>query len=763
LSLTPTTTDPPLTWARFYRALGWIPLPIASRRDVPDKAEHATRAKRPMVLWGGGRWIAQPPTDEQLVEWWGEDDGRGIFLLTGPGSGLTVIDVDTYKGGDASPWEPLATVVANTARGGVHLYFAEDPNAKTDNDQRGRGIDIRGKGGGVVAPSGTGSGRSFVRFELPLAPYPAPAPTSKPTAPPTMSTGGATLTFKPEPAKEGSFAEVVSTTRPDGTKNKSAKEIVGMLCRRAPLPADALAAALGLLDGANEEELLRPGWEAALSAASVRPKSFVVQFILAWNSLRCDPPWEPEKAEAVAESLWRTASSSEATAPPTTDTPQDEPTGPSVGSEDTYWDNLSTSGAKGWGIDEIKADFEREPLDWAVLPGNLNPAGFPDESVPTGNGIGEWLNEGLGGGLTPGYFLVIGAKRAKGGKTAFMDQALTGLGMTGAQNYLNAKDGKPSGPIMIPFVLSEMPLKDLEQRGAARYIGCDQSIFRRGKSAHLAKGVVAWADKCKISAHSMLAQIQTRVLVEAQKNSLFNVARRLRQYINPARDFPQDERLGTKMLARVAALIRHRRAQVAQETGRDIKDIWPILFVDPLQRFGDHEGGDVTSIDVLLNGLRAIANDDRVIVIATSDTNKASASEGKPTKREEKLLPDAMVAKVTRGTYGIGHIPDAVIAIEVEPGNVSQDPYELERRALVYVGLSRWSAGSDEPFPYRYFPRSGRFVPIEPESERVAQIATVSESGKVELKFNPEDKNKQARRMSEVRAAKNSARKQTPA
>lgn len=736
---TPTMNDPPLTWARFYRSLGWIPLPIASRRDVPDEAEHATRAKRPMLRWGGGVWIAQPPTDEQVLEWWGQDDGRGIFLLTGPGSGLTVIDVDTYKGGSSAPWESLATVIANTARGGVHLYFAESPTAKTDNDQRAPGVDIRGKGGGVVAPSGTGSaGREFVRFELPLAPYPEPA---KPAAPPTMSTGGATLTFKIDPAKAGSFADVVSTTRRDGTKNASAKEIVGMLCRPVPLPADALAAALALLDGTAEEEALRPSWEGLLMAPMIRPQAFVVQFLLAWNSVRCDPPWPDDKVVQVAASLWRTASSSEATAPPTADAPTTEPPAPPrVGTEDAYFECLSTSGAEGWGIDEIEADFEREPLDWASLPGNLDYAGHPDASAPYGNGIGSWLNEGLGGGLTPGYFLVIGAKRAKGGKTAFTDQALTGLGMAGAKAYLAALKGEDAGPIMIPFVLSEMPLKDLEQRGAARYIGCDQSIFRRGRSAHLAPGIIAWANKARVSPEQMLAQTQNRMRSEARKDSLFNVARRLRRYINPTR-FPVGERLGSKLLEHVAAIIRHRRAQVAQETGRSVNDIWPLLFVDPLQRYGDHEGGDVTSIDVVLNGLRAIANDDRVIVIATSDTNKVSASEGPPKKKEEKLLPDAMVAKVTRGTYAIGHIPDATIAIEVEPGNVSQDPNELERRALVYVGLSRWSAGSDEPYPFRYFPRTGRFLPIEPASERVAQVATTATAsdapGKESFTFNP--------------------------
>lgn len=760
----PTMTDSPLTWARYYRALGWIPLPIASRRDVPDEAEHATRAKRPMVLWGGGRWIAQPPTDEQLVEWWGEDDGRGIFLLTGPGSGLTVIDVDTYKGGDASPWEPLATVVANTARGGVHLYFAEHPTAKTDNDQRAPGVDIRGKGGGVVAPSGTGSGRSFVRFELPLAPYPAPAPTSKPTAPPTMSTGGPTLIFKPDPTKAGSFAEVVSTTRPDGTKNASAKEIVGMLCRRAALPADALAAALGLLDGANEEELLRPAWEAALSAPMVRPKSFVVQFIRAWNSLRCDPPWEDHKAEAVAESLWRTASSSETTTPnAVAPTEQAEPlarvaveTPPPPPGDDL--DLLFPRASKCRDSASIARDRHGKKLSCEKLPPNLNERGFLDDSLPFGTGLGKWLNDALGGGIRPRYFGLLVAKRHKAGKTAFMDQLLTGLTMQGAQHYLDAKAGKPSGPIIQVWTLTEMPSTELEDRGICRYIGCPQDALAAGDSTVTLPWVIEAAARAGISPGAMTEQIFNRAYSAVDTDSLFKISRELRRYV-PTEVFPAENRTtgekscqeGVLLLRKLAEYIAYDRARLADDAGVPVSAVWPVLFIDPVHRFIDASSGEIAGVDAMVKELRQMANgrasdgSDAMIVFCTADTNKASAGEGKPLKATEVVSASAMVTRAVRGTQSLCHLPNAGMLLETTPINGPGNG-PMKWRATIHLGFSRGSAVTEDAFPFDYEPASGRFTAIEPPPKpvpaQVAHTASADSPGGAALSFTPPEKPK---------------------
>jgi len=65
------------------------------------------------------------------------------------------------------------------------------------------------------------------------------------------------------------------------------------------------------------------------------------------------------------------------------------------------------------------------------------------------------------------------------------------------------------------------------------------------------------------------------------------------------------------------------RFYLAQDAGVDIKDVWQILFVDPIQRFIDPQFGDVPGVDGLAKCLRRHANgagDEkrRMIVFVTS-------------------------------------------------------------------------------------------------------------------------------------------------
>jgi len=808
LSLTPTTLpredDPPLTWARFYRALGWIPLWIRSHNDLAayrdylalanpklsdDQLEVKTKAglKHPGLEWKRGRdWVASPPTDEEMREFWADEE-RGIFLLTGPGTGLTVIDIDTYKegyeSGATTAWEAAATIIASSNRGGVHLYFAEDASAKTDNDQRGRGIDIRARGGGVVAPSGTGSvGREFVRWGLPLAPYPAIVAAPRAAAGVVQPVGNS-FTM---PAKVGSFAEVVGTPRADGTKTRSAKIIVGMLCRPQALPADALAAALALLDDQPLRDLMLPGWEAALSAASVRPKSFVVQFILAWNSLRCDPPWEDQKAAEIAASLWQTASSSQAAAVTMTLSGMPGPSAPpapvtvetgepvtlgetgagvsfsfriaddtfAVADERALLDQRCPTGRQAYNAAKLERNRQRKMLSCARLPSNLNDSGMVDVDLPYGTGLGEWLNNAMGRGIMPGYFMLLVAKKAKAGKTAFMDQFLTGLTMQGALNYLSALEGRRTGPIIQPWIISEMDADELEERSLARYIGCDQDIFRCGDSAVDAPGVLKTARRLKISPAQVVAQIFDRAHRVQSEGSLFQIATGLRRYVTPENYGPGI--CGPALIEAVAGDMAAGRFYLAQDAGVELEDIWQILFVDPIQRFIDPQFGDVPGVDGLAKCLRRHANgagDEkrRMIVFVTSDTNKASASE--PSKPDTKvqgkldvaLTSSAMVARATRGSYSLCHLPDAAMLLDtmvLHPNDIDEQDATnapFKKRASIHLGFSRWSQESDQAFPFYYYPASGRFVAIEPpraaEQEPPPQATAKPDEG-AKLSFN---------------------------
>lgn len=754
--------SPPLVVAQFYRALGWIPLPIRSPPEIdayvegvvaewhlkhPEATEDELEVRRKRTAdraskatfekWRGGVRVASPPTDDELIKWWGPYPERPIYLLTGPGTGLCVVDVDTYKGGEPEPWASLATIIVRTRRGGLHCYFAE-ASAKTDNDQVAPGVDIRGTGGGVAAPSGTATpGRYFERWAFPLAALPveqlaaasrtvaAAAATSPASAPGTRARPG------PGPGRVGSFAEVVRGPCRDGTRTAAAKMIVGMLCRAAPLPADAVDAALGLLAewlAATPAAVaaMRPAWEAVLASPSPRPEAFVVQFVSLWAQLRCDPAWDPDAGGAgtVASSLWRTAAAHAAPPPP-----PDEVAGvgdTSLSDEERTLLYYAPAAADVWGPEGVEEDQHREILSCASLPAWLGPDGRDPTDSEFGHGWGPWLDRAIGGGIAPGLMILLGAKRAKGGKTAIVDGWLTGLQMLGAAAY----QGLVEAPVLQIWVITEMPPRGLEWRGASRYLGCDQGLYRAGRRAGYVPGVEELAERTGESAGAIATRLFERTRACMSDDSLWAFARRrLRRYVDVSR-LPPERRRGPDLIATVCSLIDIERERLAQETRRPLSQVWPVLLLDPYQRSESRRAGEdgVQSSGEILEALRYAVDggrddggresaDRRLVAFVTTDTNKATAAS---LDALDKLPPDAAVARAARGTYGAIHIPDVALALDVAPLTAverrmqRQEGRELERRASILVGVTRWSEGSDDPIPFRYFPRSGRFVPIQP-------------------------------------------------
>lgn len=132
--------------AALYYALdlGWPILPIKPHDKVP--------------LTSHG--VKDATTDEATVrEWWTRWPDANIGLATGDSSGLLVFDVDPRHGGDESlsllATDPTATstLTVNTGGGGQHLYFRFPESASigcpVDIES---GLDIRGRGGYIVAP-----------------------------------------------------------------------------------------------------------------------------------------------------------------------------------------------------------------------------------------------------------------------------------------------------------------------------------------------------------------------------------------------------------------------------------------------------------------------------------------------------------------------------------------------------------------------------------------------------------------------------------
>ena len=133
-----------ITFAKKYAEQGWQSFPIKERD------------KTPIVKW------ADVATTEEnmLVGWWDTMPEANIAIACGKRSGIVVLDVDAGHGGYESltvlfeKYGPLPTTpVSKTGSGGEHIFF-KHPGIEIRNSagKLGKGLDIRGDGGYVVAP-----------------------------------------------------------------------------------------------------------------------------------------------------------------------------------------------------------------------------------------------------------------------------------------------------------------------------------------------------------------------------------------------------------------------------------------------------------------------------------------------------------------------------------------------------------------------------------------------------------------------------------
>jgi putative DNA primase/helicase len=103
-------------------------------------------------------WWRPSPPDVNPSEWFPK---ANVGIVTGRKSGIFVLDVDSYNGGDArlAGYEARhgslpETRVHHTGGGGIH-YFWRHPGFDVRNDAKkvlGQGLDLRGERGFIVAP-----------------------------------------------------------------------------------------------------------------------------------------------------------------------------------------------------------------------------------------------------------------------------------------------------------------------------------------------------------------------------------------------------------------------------------------------------------------------------------------------------------------------------------------------------------------------------------------------------------------------------------
>lgn len=373
-SLWPAEDAPPVEWARFYRdRMGWVVVPTASPRDVlshawgiavRETAEYALEAHGSVeaevseavrdLIWdrareaaeaGLGRpigyiftrWMktvggAADVTDDMLRDAWEPDessrgpraeaDRRGIAVLPGRSSmGLSVclVDVDVGHGdspaGDMDgPWGwGLPGPKASTPRGGLHTLLLST-GKETASADLGPGIDVVASGTPIPVPAGSATpGRRWLRTDPPVVAPDALRRRGRKKAPPRPQAGQpAERDAGEDHDEDGQGARVVSSPTGDGSRNRDAGVLVGVLARPRSCPMDFVRACLELLAehmagrDAREDDMRAEmdRWRRLLTRGP-RDAEFAAEVMETWLEVRGDGTRMRTTPAKFCASVWR--------------------------------------------------------------------------------------------------------------------------------------------------------------------------------------------------------------------------------------------------------------------------------------------------------------------------------------------------------------------------------------------------------------------------------------------------------------------------
>jgi putative DNA primase/helicase len=221
-----------------YSRRGWSPIPIKERSKEPN-----LRELRP--------YLTRKATQEELGAW----SWAGVGIVTGPLSGVLVLDVDGPEGeAELKKHGHPATPTARTARGGLHLYFRHPEQHVRTGIRVAPGLDVKASGGYVVAPPSIGPNGKPYEWVIP----PGDAELAEPPE---------WLMHLLERERPKGPAAPVGERIPPGQRNKVLTSLAGSMRRR----------------GMGEAEIL-----GALRIT---------------NERRCQPPLEAGEVEKIAASV----------------------------------------------------------------------------------------------------------------------------------------------------------------------------------------------------------------------------------------------------------------------------------------------------------------------------------------------------------------------------------------------------------------------------------------------------------------------------
>lgn len=171
-------------------------------------------------------YLSRRATKDELGSW----SWPGVGIVTGPLSGILVLDVDGPEGeAELKKHGHPITPMVRTAGGGLHLYFRH-PNTEVRTGIRvAPGLDVKASGGYVVAPPSIGPNGKPYEWVVSLE-------DAEPADPPEW------LMQLLEQPKRNGVAGLVGERIPAGQRNKELTSLAGSMRRRGMDAAEILAA-----------------------------------------------------------------------------------------------------------------------------------------------------------------------------------------------------------------------------------------------------------------------------------------------------------------------------------------------------------------------------------------------------------------------------------------------------------------------------------------------------------------------------------------
>lgn len=297
--------------------------------------------------------------------------------------------------------------------------------------------------------------------------------------------------------------------------------------------------------------------------------------------------------------------------------------------------------------DEVKKSFFAPATSVHSLPGMVGGRMVSDL------GWGEVFDNFTNGGLKKGTFVLIGAKGAGYGKTGFLLQV--GWDGFALRNDYIVKNKITKEPLLPALLLSEMSAEAIRCRSLGKLMREPYEGFSSFPAA---------MKLFKVNEEGALRKFK-EVATFIEEEKLNERMSFWQSYLNSTHLSETGE--GSHNINHSIKVIVSQMEEMKLRTERAYPEwkgnVWPVLLLDPIQRFSGGGGNEIDSLSRFSEKLYEYTRDLGWITMATSDTTKSAAT----SKGESH--GDAF-----RGSYKLMHSCDIAVKLEALPGHDKENP-----------------------------------------------------------------------------------------